>query len=304
MHLNLNVIRLLAHYLLIFFNHPLSTPTYPMPAFSLIIVLSFILAFILGLIAWLFSTVAAGGAATFVLPILGLLIGVEVAIPAVAMASVMSNPMRAFLFWPYIDWLVAKRLIAGSVLGACLGALGLASLPAHWIQIGLGLFLISTIFQLKRPFKFKPNHAPPQTASHPIPASSTRKKTPTVKLWHFFPIGSVVAFLSGLVGGTGPVLNPFLMNYGIKKEAIVATKAINSFVMQCVKLIAYGGLGLLSSQALAFGVSLGLGALLGTWLAKRQLLDLSDDRFKTYTTALMVCAGGVLMFKGIQALFA
>lgn len=267
-----------------------------MPLLALVIILTFAL----GLIAWLFSTVAAGGAATFVLPILGLMVGVEVAIPAVALAAVMSNPMRAFLFWPFVNWPVAKRLIAGSVLGAGLGALGLATLPAHWVQIFLGLFLISTLFQFKVSFKPQPKHAPPQTTTtHPV-----HTKPPSIKLWYFFPIGAVVAFLSGLVGGTGPVLNPFLMNYGIKKEAIVATKAINSFVMQCVKLIAYGGLGLLSGQALTFGLSLGLGALLGTWLAKRKLLNLSDARFKTYTTALMTFAGGVLLFKGVQTLFA
>lgn len=266
-----------------------------MPLLALVIVLTFIL----GLLAWLFSTIAAGGAATFVLPILGLMVGVEVAIPAVALASVMSNPMRAFLFWPFVNWPVARRLITGSIFGAGLGALGLATLPIHWVQICLGLFLISTLFQFKAPFRPHPKHVPPQTAT-----LSTHVQPPNVKLWHFFPIGAVMAFLSGLVGGTGPVLNPFLMNYGIKKEAIVATKAINSFIMQCVKLIAYGGLGLLSGQALTFGLSLGLGALLGTWLAKHKLLNLSDVRFKTYTTMLMVFAGGVLLFKGIQTLFA
>lgn len=256
-----------------------------MPTLALITVLTFVLTFLLGTAAWLFSTVAAGGAATFVLPVLGLLVGVDIAIPAVAMAAVMSNPMRAFLFWPFVNWPVAKRLITGSVLGAGLGALGLATLPAPWIQIGLGLFLMTTLLQLN-------------------PSKAIHLKQLNVKLWHFLPIGAVVAFLSGLVGGTGPVLNPFLMNYGIKKEAIVATKAINSFVMQCVKLLAYGGLGLLSGQALTFGLSLGLGALLGTWLAKRKLLNLSDAHFKTYTTALMVFAGAVLVFKGVQTLFA
>lgn len=264
-----------------------------------------ILTCLLGIVAWLFSTVAAGGAATFVLPILGLLVGVDIAIPAVAMAAVMSNPMRAFLFWPYIDWPVAKCLIVGSVLGAGVGALGLATLPAHWVQIVLGAFLISTLFRFNGVLKYLnalKSPSPKTSTSHPIFAFPSQ--SPNVKRWHFFFIGAVVAFLSGLVGGTGPVLNPFLMNYGIKKEALVATKAINSFVMQCVKLLAYGGLGLLSGHVFTFGLSLGLGALLGTWLAKRQLLNLSDARFKTYTTVLMVFAGSVLLLKGIQALFA
>ena len=58
-----------------------------------------------------------------------------------------------------------------------------------------------------------------------------------MKLKWFFPLGLIVSFLSGLIGATGPIHNPFMINYGITKEYLIGTKAVNSLSMQITKLI-------------------------------------------------------------------
>lgn len=230
----------------------------------------------LGLLCWLFSTVAAGGAATIVLPILGFAAGVEIAVPAVALAAIMANPSRAWFFRQYIDWSVARWLIPGSLLGGFIGAYSFSLLSPQWLQALLGIFLISTVFQ----FRF-----------------GKSKRSFAVKAPAFFPIGLFVSFSSGIVGGSGPVLNPFFLNYGTEKEALVATKAINSFVMQLSKLIIYGSLGIMTQQVTSFGIALGLGAIIGTFLGKKHLLNIDADRFRTYTLIIMQIAGFSLLFK-------
>ena len=238
--------------------------------------MAFIPLFILGLLCWLFSTISAGGAATMVLPILGFAAGVEVAVPAVALAALMANPSRAWMFRQYIDWQVARWLIPGSLLGAMLGAYSFSLLDPRWLQILLGLFLISTALQ----FRFG--------------KSQRRFK---VKASSFLPIGFFVSFSSGIIGGSGPVLNPFFLNYGTEKEALVATKAINSFVMQLCKLIVYASMGVLTQQVSHFGLALGAGAIVGTYMGKQHLLNIDSQRFRVYTLVIMQIAGFSLLIK-------
>lgn len=239
--------------------------------------------FILGLFCWLFSTVSAGGAATIVLPILGFFAGVELAVPAVAVAALMANPSRVWLFRKHIDWTVARWLIPGSLLGAALGAYSFSLLSPVWLQCLLGLFLISTALQ----FRFGKSRR-----SFRVSASA------------FLPIGLFVSFSSGVVGGSGPVLNPFFLNYGTEKEALVATKSLNSFVMQLCKLLVYGATGVMTQQVSSVGIALGIGAIVGTLLGKRHLLNINGARFRIYTLVIMQLAGWGLLYKTVSKLLA
>lgn len=70
-----------------------------------------------------------------------------------------------------------------------------------------------------------------------------RERSFRVRLWWFLPAGLLVAFLSGLIGGMGPVLNPLYLNYGTLKEEMVGTKSVNSSVMHATKIGTYATLG-------------------------------------------------------------
>lgn len=228
----------------------------------------------IGLGAWWISTLAAGGAASLALPVLGLLLGAEIAIPAVALGALVANPGRAWLFRRYIEWPLARWLIPGSLLGGFAGGAVFSMLDPRWLQGLLGAFLLSTGLQQR-------------WARH--------RHFPALPAWSFFPLGAGVAGISGVVGACGPVLNPFLLHCGVDRARLVATKAINSFAMQWSKLLAYGSFGALSGQVLEAGLALGLGALLGTAIARRHLLAISARRFKLYALILMHLAGAALL---------
>lgn len=228
----------------------------------------------IGLGAWWISTIAAGGAASLALPLLGLLLGAEIAIPAVALGAMVANPGRAWLFRRHIEWPLARWLIPGSLLGGFVGGAVFSLLDPRWLQGLLGAFLLSTGLQQRW---------------------SRRHRFPALPAWCFFPLGLAVSGISGVVGASGPVLNPFLLHNGIDRARLVATKAINSLVMQWSKLVAYGSFGALSGQVLEAGLALGLGALLGTAVARRHLLSISAERFKLYALALMHLAGAALL---------
>lgn len=238
----------------------------------------FIILFILGILAWFFSTVAAGGAATFLIPIITFMIGAQMVAPIISIAALLANPSRAFIFRNHIDWQVIHYLLPGSIIGAILGAWLLTNIHVQLIQILLGVFLITYVLQDK---------------------FSKSKLTIKMKLLWFFPLGFSVSFLSGLIGATGPVHNPFMLNYGLKKERLVGTKAINSFVMQLTKLLSYSAFGALSIEIAGYGIILGLGAVIGVFLARKHLENINATQFKQYTLALMLFCGFGLIYKAL-----
>ena len=233
----------------------------------------YLILFLSGAVAWAISTAAAGGAATLLIPIIGFLLGAQLVPPIISIASIIANPSRVFFFYQSIDWKVIYYLMPGSLLGAILGAWSFTRINVELIQIILGVFLITYVFQ----YKF----------------SKTRLHYQMKRSW-FFPLGITASFLSGLVGATGPILNPFMLSYGIEKEQLVATKSLNSFVMQSTKLTTYTIFGAITWRTGVYGILLGLGAVLGVYIAKRHLSNIHLERFRNYTLAIMAF-GGVLM---------
>jgi uncharacterized membrane protein YfcA len=88
-----------------------------------------------------------------------------------------------------------------------------------------------------------------------------------------------------------------MLSYGLEKENLVGTKAINSFIMQLTKLISYGTFGALSMPILHHGIMLGLGATTGVFLARKHLINIDVLEFKRYTLLIMFISGVFMLYK-------
>lgn len=237
--------------------------------------------FFAGGAAWFFSTLVAGGAATLLLPILGFLLGAQAVAPVLTIASLIANPSRVAIFSAHIRWNVLAYLLPGTLAGAFAGGLAFSLLNPAWLEILIGLFLVSTIFQ----YRFgKSRHAF------------------TMKTAWFLPLGFTVSLLSGIIGAVGPVLNPFFLNHGTEKEGLIATKSVNSLAMQIFKLLAYGTFGVITFPITAWGLALGSGAVAGVLLAKKRVVDMSEERFRLLLYIFMPLSGGLILLKGLATL--
>lgn len=232
-----------------------------------------------GIIAFTISTIAGGGGALLLLPIVGFLLGAQVAAPLVSIGAMVGRPVRLALFWKDIDWNVVKYYLPTALLGALLGSWIFSQLQAEWLQIILGLFLISTFFQ----FRF-----------------GKKQQSFKMKLVYFIPLGFAVSFISGLTGATGPVLTPFYINYGLLKEKMIGTKTANSFFADIVKIGGYGVFGALSGNLWLYGLALGLGVTIGNVFGKRLLKNMKNETFLKWVILLMVISGGVMIFNQVQ----
>ncbi|WP_444937160.1 sulfite exporter TauE/SafE family protein [Microbulbifer sp. JMSA004] len=237
-----------------------------------------LLLLIFGVLIWYISTLAAGGGALLLVPVISFIVGPHLVAPTVTIAKCLASPYRALIFWSYIDWRVVRWLTPGSLVGALLGAYSYTQMSPEWIQIVVGLFLMSTILQ----YRF-----------------GHRERSFPMSLPYFLPLGLVTAFASGLIGAMGPLKNPFLLNYGLEKESLIATKAFNGLLMQLVKLGTYITFSAVSLELAFYGVAAGLGGIIGVTLAKKRLHQVSFKKFRKYTLLVMFLCGLVLVIKAL-----
>jgi uncharacterized protein len=236
-----------------------------------------------GFVAWTVSTVGGGGGALILVPVVSFLVGVTAVAPVVTLTTMIAEPTRIYLFRKSIEWTIVRWYLPGAIVGATAGAWLFAHAEVAWLQIFVGLFLTSTVWQ----YRF-----------------GRRERSFRVRLWHFLPTGLGVSFVSGLIGTMGPVLNPMYLNYGVVKERMIATKSLNSFVMHIAKIGTYTAFDALTGRLFLFGLAAGLGAMSANWLGKRLLGEMSATRFRQVVIVVMVVSGLVMLWQQRGAMMA
>ena len=232
-------------------------------------------------IGWFLSSLGAGGSSYIIVPMVGFLLGAIAIPPVIATGMLIGNSQRVFLYWQYVNWQVFWYYLPGAITGACLGAFVFSKTKIEWLSLLIGLFLL--LSALSHLFK-------------------GGKATFQVRLWQFLPAGFVHAFLSGLIGGTGPLLAPFYLNYGLVKEELLATRAINLAVVHFVKIIAYGVFGSLSLNYVVYGLIIGVAAFPGNWLGKLVVEKISVQRFQQLVVSFVMMSGMLMLWEQRQFL--
>ncbi|PZO36489.1 MAG: sulfite exporter TauE/SafE family protein [Pseudanabaena frigida] len=123
-----------------------------------------------------------------------------------------------------------------------------------------------------------------------------------LQAWHIMPAGFLKAYVSGLVGTTGPVLNPFYLRYGLVKEKMLGTKASHMTIIHLVKIATYGALAAISKEQVIAGLAIGLAAIPANLVGKYILSRMSPHQFRQLVLAFMAI-GGTWMLWGQRDLF-
>jgi uncharacterized membrane protein YfcA len=235
-----------------------------------------LLLFMAGFASWTLSTLAAGGGSMLLLPAVTYLVPANVVAPLVTVASLFASPTRIVLLWTSIRWQVVRHYLPGACIGAVTGSFVLSRIGAEGPRIVIALFLISTFWQ----YRF-----------------GERPRSFGMRLAWFVPLSVAVGLVSGLVGASGLLANPFYLNYGLIKEEMIATRAVNSTMIQVTKLGAYSAFGLLNTDVLLGGLAAGTGAMAGIWISGRWLTRISDKHFRQLSILLMVTVGVLMLWQ-------
>ncbi|MFN3801052.1 sulfite exporter TauE/SafE family protein [Belliella pelovolcani] len=226
-------------------------------------------------VVFILSTLTGGGASLLLMPLVAVVVGVKAVAPVMAISIGMSSTSKVALFWKHIDWNLFLWLFPSTIIGSILGARLFASLSSDYLQILIGLLLVSTVLQFKKP-------------------SKPRFK---VKAWHFAPMGLIVAFLSGLIGGVGPLMNSAYLNYGISKESLLGTRSANAILLHITKIISYAYFGYVTGEVLKYGILIGVTSMVAVYFGKLILAKISELFFRQIVVASMVLSGILMLWK-------
>lgn len=198
-----------------------------------------------------------------------------------AVTQMASNGWRALLWWRHVRWGPVGFFLLGSVLALAAWCLTryVPSKPLALIFLGVTPFLVRLV-----PQSLKPD---PENRLQAV------------------GYGLVSMMLMLMAGVSGPLPDSFFLGGKLDRREIVASKAMCQFVSHGMKLAYFGSIidqaGSLDPvlAVLAIGA-----ATLGTTLAKRVLLRMTDAQFRTWATRLITAIAGYYVIQGTYLLVA
>ncbi|MFZ5434070.1 MAG: sulfite exporter TauE/SafE family protein [Calditrichota bacterium] len=231
--------------------------------------LTYILLAIGALIASTVSGITGIGGGLMYLPILTWGVGLRMAVPYLAMLLLVANLARAWMARQYIDWKLLRTFILGAIPGAILGALLYTGLSTFWISKALGVYLLSYVI-----------------------LSFTKANWPrTASLKSIGIVGVPAGFVSAVVGGSGPVVAPWFLRYGLVKEAFVGTEAVAAAIMHVTKLAVWGGAGMIGHQDIMLLTPLGLLMIVGSYFGMRLVSRMHSRTFRAFLLFVLTAVG-------------
>jgi uncharacterized membrane protein YfcA len=215
------------------------------------------------------------GGGVVMIAVLASLVPPAALIPVHAVVQVGSNAGRALIMRAHIDWPVWGVFLIGTVVGVAIGGVIVIDLPPAWIQIGIGVFILWTIF-------FKP----PGFLRH--------------SAWL---AGGVSSILTMFFGATGPFVSAYLKTRQYDRMAQVAMQGACMTAQHLLKVFAFGLLGfafgpyvILIAGLIAFG-------FLGTVVGRKVLMKIDEKRFKLALNAILIVLSLRLIWAGASTFF-
>jgi uncharacterized protein len=221
------------------------------------------------LIAGTIGGIIGFGSSVMLMPILIYFHGALAAVPIMGVAALMANISRVMVWWRVLDFKVTAVYCASGVPAAALGAMTLTHSQGMWVEIALGLFFLSAV-PIRR-----------------LMVSRGLKLT----LPQMAGIGALIGFLTGFLASTGPVNAPLFLAYGLTKGAFIGTEALASTLTQASKLGVLAINNILTVPLILKGASVGAMLMVGSMIAKRFVLSMSEQFFARLIERVLIVSG-------------
>lgn len=218
-------------------------------------------------------TVALGiGGGGLLLAVMASLVPPAALIPVHGVVQLGSNGGRAAMLWRKISWAaVIPGFLVGSLLGSAIGGAVVVELPPSVVQIGVGAFVIYSVFA-----------RPPQWLSR----------------WPWLT-GGISSFLTMFFGATGLFVANYTKSLRLPRHDHVATHATLMTVQHGLKVLIFGLLGFAFGPWAMVILALIVAGLGGTLAGRLVLNRISDHGFKRALDVILVLISLRLIWQGL-----
>lgn len=218
------------------------------------------------------------GGGIAMLTLMGLFVPVAALIPVHGAVQLGSNTGRAWHQRANVRMDVAAPFIAGSVVGAVIGAFVVIQLPDAWLKLVLGAFVIAITWTK-------------------VPGIDRLTRTGLA-------IGSVLVALIGmLVGATGPLVSVlFAQFFANDRKALVATHAAGMVAQHGLKIIVFGLAGFAFWAWLPLIGAMIVSGYLGTVYGTKLLERMPEESFRKWFKIAITVLALDLLRRGLMVL--
>jgi uncharacterized protein len=226
---------------------------------------------LLGVAAGALTTISGFGGGFMLVLALAVAIGIKQALAVSALALLVGNAHRLWLYRGALAWNVARPLLIGVIPGSLLGALFMVGVPT-WLVHALmtGVVLLS----LARAYWGFAFVLPPRamTAS-----------------------GFAIGVLTGTAGGAALLMGPLLLAAGLSGHRYLATMALASVGMHAFRLVGYGAGGLYDAAMVAHAAGLAVALIVGNLIGDAVRVRLGSRVLRGLELATPVVALGLAL---------
>jgi len=244
-----------------------SIPGVSTEAFITLCVASFFTAMISG-------SFGIGGGVTL-LSVTALLLPPLAIIPVHGVIQMTSNFSRTLMMWRNIQFTWMLPFVIGTVVGTVIGGQVVFAIPRYLLQGIIGVFIIYAVW------------GPTMKAFSPSWVASAG-------------LGGFASFATMFVGGTGPLIAPFVRAATKDREMTVATQAAFMSWQHGIKILAFGVLGFAFSTYLSLIAIMIVFTVLGAWCGKTILARMPEKVFRRAFKVILTLLAFNLLYAAVS----
>lgn len=202
------------------------------------------------------------------------LIGAKAVVPVLSLAGILINAGRFWFYRQHIDGAASRRVLAGAIPFLVLGTLVYAWLDAATLGMLIGVLILASI-PIRRALKARQITLGPRG---------------------LLIGGGVFGLANGFASGMGVILVSVLLGAGLAGPAVLATDALITIVIDCIRAAIFGRFDLLDQEAALLGVVIGLATFPGSWVASQIVHRLEVRLHMLFLEALIVLGGCMIIW--------
>ncbi len=224
---------------------------------------------LLALLAEILGTVGGFGSSLFFVPLASFFLDFYSVLGITAVFHLSSNITKIAMFRKGVDKSLILKIGIPAVLFVIVGAYFSQYLNKTILEIILGCFLVGMAASLMfvKSFKVKPT------------------------LLNSIIGGALSGALAGIVGTGGAIRGLTLAAFGLSMEVFVATSAIIDLGIDLSRSVVYFSNGFIHKHDLYLIPILAVVSIVGTYIGKRILLRISEEKFKKIVLIIILAIG-------------